>query len=91
MNVIKSFLNDNTNVRRPKMEVRRIGGTHIDYKSTFWFLSHLKRKRGQYLARWEDDRNLLLSKNNFQRVTSDRSEWDRLQEIFAHFGPRIDM
>lgn len=61
------------------------------YKSTFWFLSYLKRKRGRQLARWKDDINAFLGGKNFQWVARSRREWEWLQEAFAHFKPRINM
>jgi hypothetical protein len=99
LKTIKSLLKENTDVvkyvRRQKWRwaghVARMKDDRWTYKSTFWFLSHFKRKKGRQLARWEDDINAFLGGRNFQRVANDRREWDRLQETFAHFGPRIAM
>jgi len=69
--------------------VARIKDNRWTYKVTFWYLSHMKRNRGRQMARWEDDINSFLGTKNFARIASDRLEWERLQDTFAQFGPRI--
>ena len=93
---IKQRLRNNTNVvryvRRQKWRwaghVARLKDDRWTYKSTFWHLSQFKRKKGHQLTRWSDDFHKFLRSKNFQRIAIDRTEWERLQETFALYGPR---
>jgi len=94
---IKNQLCENINavnhVRKLKWKwaghVARLKDDRWTHKPTFWYLTHMKRKQGRQATRWSDDINNFLGTKNFQKIASDRKEWDRLQETFAHFGPRI--
>ena len=94
---IKNQLCENINavnhVRKLKWKwaghVARLKDDRWTHKTTFWYLTHMKRKQGRQATRWSDDINNFLATKNFQKIASDRKEWDRLQETFAHFGPRI--
>lgn len=40
------------------------------------------------MGRWRDDIRRFLHINNFQIIVTNKKEWERLQGIFAYFGPR---
>lgn len=94
---LKQKLGNNVNIinyiRKQKWKwaghTARLKDNRWTYKVTFWYLSYLKRNRGRQLARWEDDINAFLGTKNFARIALDRIEWTRLQDTFAHFGPRV--
>ena len=90
---LKNNIRVATFVRRQKWKwaghIARLRDDRWTYRATFWYLSHLKRKKGRQHTRWSDDINKFLATKNFQKIATDRVEWERLQDTFALHGPRI--
>ena len=42
------------------------------YRTTFWYLSYRRRRRGLSQTRWCDDINKLVATKNFQKIATDR-------------------